>query len=135
MTAAITKAVRGNDAAALREALRDGANPDIESFEGLTPLMGAAGRGYRDTIVALLDGGAQISYANADVNAGVDANTAMIYPAFLGELDRLRLILERGNVCFPIALRLEVIVNALGPEFFRGCFVGIHLPLPLAHFL
>jgi SH3/ankyrin repeat-containing protein len=79
-----------------------GLDPNFHDAHGETPLTVAAGLvGSRDTIVALVGGGAHLDFRNSE------GQTAMHKAAFLGAIDNIRALLELGaspNYRDPIGL-------------------------------
>ena len=60
-------AVRSDDAAAVRQALRDGANASAVRYDNTTPLTVACEHGYDEIIRILLDAGANARWTDNDV--------------------------------------------------------------------
>jgi ankyrin repeat protein len=90
----ITAALDGN-INLLREALKDGANPDGTYLERGPALHMAAMKGYSDLVRELLDNNAQI---NREVPF---QQTPLIMATYHGRSDVVRILLSRGaDVCF-----------------------------------
>jgi hypothetical protein len=79
----------------IKEALREGANPDGSVYHHLPPLFMAASNGKADAARLLLDNG-------ADVNRVIDIeNTPLGTAVATGHIDVVIVLLERGvNVCY-----------------------------------
>ena len=81
----------GADVAARRESSRFRREVRITSKGGLTPLLHAARQGHVETIVALLDHG-----ANIDQIGGGDGTSPLLMASINGQFDAAMLLLERG---------------------------------------
>ena len=82
-------ALRNNKCDAMRLILSHGANVDADDFVRLKPLEIAAGRGYHDAAVLLLDHGAQINRPSNSV-------TPLMRAAHTGCTEMIHLLLHRG---------------------------------------
>jgi uncharacterized protein len=101
-TTALWRAARGNDVAAVRLLLRHGANVNLSARDGSTPLMVAAGQGWRDEhslgteresieiLTQLLDAGAPVGATNTG------GETALHGAAQRGADAVVRFLVERG---------------------------------------
>ncbi|WP_419938257.1 ankyrin repeat domain-containing protein [Candidatus Palauibacter sp.] len=65
--------------------------PPVEKIGGLTPLLHAVRQGYVESVIALLDGGADI-----DVVSAADGTSPLVMAAINGQFDLVLLLLERG---------------------------------------
>ncbi len=65
--------------------------PPVEKLGGLTPLLHAVREGYTESVVALLDGGADI-----DAVSAADGTSPMLMAAINGQFDLVMLLLDRG---------------------------------------
>ena len=74
----------------LRLLLEKGAQPDVKTLAGMTPLMAAAGHGKVEAMRLLIEKGAVV---NAKNSAGA---TALIAAAAAGSPEAVRLLLEKG---------------------------------------
>ena len=81
-------AIRTNDLTRLKTLLDSGADVNVTSQRGITPLMQAAFAGSLDAMTLLLDRGADVNVRNT---AG---STALIWAA--SETPKVRLLIERG---------------------------------------
>ena len=83
-------AASNDDAAAVAQLLKSGANPNVRNRLGTTPLLEAAFHANTDIIRALLDAG-------ADPNApGADGQTPLMLVARGSNVEAARLLLDRG---------------------------------------
>jgi hypothetical protein len=101
-TTALWRATRSNDVAAVRLLLRHGANITLAARDGSTPIMIAAGQGWRDEhslgteresieiLTQLLDAGAPVGATNAG------GETALHGAAQRGADAVVRFLVERG---------------------------------------
>ncbi|KAL7821824.1 ankyrin repeat-containing domain protein [Trichoderma gracile] len=69
--------------------LKHGANPDVRSFDGLTPLMAAASSGEENTVRVLLDGGCDVNITDGN------RQTALHLAAYRGNVGVGRQLLEK----------------------------------------
>lgn len=83
-------ASKAGDAAAVRRLLARGANPNMKTGDGLTPLMAAAHNGHLAVVQALLARRANIN-ASSD-----DGNTALIWASHNGHLPIVRTLVVKG---------------------------------------
>lgn len=91
----LLKAAGAGDLEKIREALREGANPNGAVDDRFPPLQQAAASGKVDAVRLLLDNG-------ADVNLEADfQNTALSFAVYEGHIDVVRVLIERGaDVCY-----------------------------------
>jgi len=91
----LVAAAKEGDLDKIREALREGANPDGSIYHHLPPLHMAASSGKADAVRLLLDNG-------AEVNRVIDMeNTPLVSAVVSGHTDVVRVLLERGvDVCY-----------------------------------
>jgi ankyrin len=79
------------DAATAKILLEHGANPNLRSKVGATPLHDAALTGKREVVELLLDHGANINATDSE-----SASTPLHYAASFGHLDVVKLLVGRG---------------------------------------
>lgn len=92
--AALERAIRAGDVAAVAEALTSGASPDSTLAGAWTPLTLAASLGHTPIAAALLDAGADIERAR---RVGVERQwTPLGWAALGGHGDLVNLLLDRG---------------------------------------
>lgn len=77
----------------VRILLEKGANPDLTEFSGFTPLAVSAEEGHSDTVVALLEYGAQV---NLQTDAGSGGWTALCIAAEFDHPEIVKLLVDAG---------------------------------------
>ena len=83
-------AVEKNNVGAIERELRNGADPNFQTFEGATMLMAAIANGHRDAAKALLEGGADPNRVSQF------GNTVMDLAAEAADADSVVMLLEYG---------------------------------------
>lgn len=70
--------------------LENGANPNIQSMDGTTPLMTASLKKSLDVMKLMIDKGAMVNLQSAD------GTTALILAAIYGQKDQLEVLIAAG---------------------------------------
>jgi hypothetical protein len=91
LDAGLVRAAAVKDAGSVVRLLSEGANPNATNFDGLTPLMMAAGTGQAEVVDALLAKG-----ANAEARTKRDEVTALMFAAHGGHGAVIETLLAKG---------------------------------------
>jgi len=116
------RAAQSTDVAAMRLLVKAGADPKLPTYEGVTPLMAAAGVGWapnftRNAANAWLDAVKYCLDAGIDINAKANNGyTALHGTAFIGNDDLIRFMVSKGADVTVVAKDKNTVVDmANGP--------------------
>jgi uncharacterized protein len=124
------RAAQSSDVAAMKLLVAKGADPNISSEEGVTPLMAAAGLGWganasRNVPGAWLDAVRYCLELGADVNAKDIYNyTALHGAAYRGDNDMVKLLADKGARLDVRSKRGQTVTDMA-----NGPMVNAHLPM------
>jgi ankyrin repeat protein len=124
------RAAQSSDVAAMKVLVAHGADPNIASEEGVTPLMAAAGLGWganasRNVPGAWLDAVKYCLELGADVNAkDIYSYTALHGAAYRGDNEMVKLLVERGARLDVRSARGQTVTDMA-----NGPMVNAHLPM------